>query len=601
MSIDRRKALSLLAFTSAAPFAATAKQAAHYSGSASFEHGVASGDPHTDSVLLWTRVTPKSAAAGAIPVAWEIASDASFKHAVGRGVFATHADRDFTVKVVAEGLKPATEYFYRFRVGKTVSPVGRTRTLPNGETKDLVLAFVTCALYPGGYFNAYDHIAKLGRVDAIVELGDYYYEYGAKPDDYGMAIGKKLNRIPDPPHDIITLADYRTRHALYKADQDLQAAHARAPWICVWDDHETANDSWTGGAENHNPQTEGPWITREQAALKAYYEWMPIREPEPGRAFESINRAFQFGDLATLIMVETRLVARSRQLEYDRAGDIPLAVYDSADPATRKPVTDPAKIADVTAAVKAGAAPPAPYVVGPDVKALYSVIDDSERQMLGARQEEWIELEVAKSVSSGRPWQIFGNQVVMARVQAPDIQRAMGGPEKVAAFAAKLPPAVASRLTRYATYFSFDIPMDLDGWDGYPAARERMYDAIKASNANAVIVSGDSHAAWVNQLYDQAGTTKVAAEFGVTSVTSPSVGEAVPFLDVAKLVTEKNKEVLFNDQKSHGYTKLTITRDAVIGEHVNVEKLAKPYKGGTLVAYRVSPAAGPGIGTIEKI
>jgi alkaline phosphatase D len=153
----------------------------------------------------------------------------------------------------------------------------------------------------------------------------------------------------------------------------------------------------------------------------------------------------------------------------------------------------------------------------------------------------------------------------------------------------------------YATFFPFDIPMDLDGWDGYPAARERMYDAIKASNANAVIVSGDSHAAWVNQLYDNAGTTKVAAEFGVTSVTSPSVGEAVPFLDVAKLIMEKNNEVLFNDQKSHGYTKLTITRDAVVGEHVNVDKLVKPYKSETLVAYRVAPADGPGIGDITKI
>lgn len=600
MSIDRRMALSLLALTPAASLSVSAKEA-RYSGEVSFEHGVASGDPHIDSVLLWTRITPKSAVVGDIPVAWEVASDAAFRHVVAHGVSRTHAERDFTVKVLAEALRPAMEYFYRFRVGKTVSPAGRTRTLPEGGTKDVVLAFVTCALWPGGYFNAYDHIAKLDRVDAIVELGDYYYEYGAKPDDYGMNIGKKLNRVPDPPHDTVTLADYRTRHALYKTDPDLQAAHARAPWICVWDDHETANDSWNGGAENHNPQTEGPWITREQAAMRAYYEWMPIREPEPGRAFESINRSFQFGDLATLIMVETRLVARSRQLEYERPGDIPLAVYDSADPAGRKQVSDAAKIAEVTAAVKAGGAPLAPYVVGPDVKALYDIIDNPERQMLGARQEEWVKLEVAKSVSSGRPWQIFGNQVVMARVQAPDIQRAMGGPEKVAAFAAKLPPAIASRLTLYATFFTFDIPMDLDGWDGYPAARERMYDAIKASNANAVIVSGDSHAAWVNQLYDKAGTTKVAAEFGVTSVTSPSVGEAVPFLDVARLIMDKNKEVLFNDQKSHGYTKLTITRDSVVGEHVNVDKMAKPYMAEVLVSYSVNPADGPGIGEIKKI
>ncbi len=601
MKLNRRKALSLLAFTSAAPLAANAKTTVHYSGAIAFRHGVASGDPQTDNILLWTRVTPDVGTGVSIPVTWELAKDGDFRRIVSHGVFDTHAGRDFTVKAVAEGLKPGSEYFYRFRVGKTISPVGRTQTLTDAPGKDIVLAFVTCSLYPAGYFNAYDHIAKLPRVDAVVELGDYYYEYGAGQNDYAMEIGRKLNRIPDPPHDIVTLADYRTRHALYKSDPDLQAAHARAPWICVWDDHETANDSWVGGAENHDPKTEGPWITREQAALRAYYEWMPIREPEPGRAFESINRSFQFGDLATLIMVETRLVARSRQLEYDRPGDIPLAVYDSADPATRKQVTDPATIATVKAAIESGNPPPAPYIVGPDVPALNRIIDDPERQMLGARQEEWIKLEIAKSVSSGRPWQIFGNQVVMARWQAPDVQRALGGPEKIAAIAAKLPENARQRLLMFATYFSFDIPMDLDGWDGYPAARERMYDAIKASNANAIVVSGDSHAFWVNQLYDRAGTTKVAAEFGVSSVTSPSIGEALPMVDVGKLIMERNREVILNDQRSHGYTLLTATREAVIGEHVSVEKLAKPYAASTLARYRVTPAPGPGIGDITKL
>jgi alkaline phosphatase D len=601
MRIDRRRVLSLLAAGSAAPLPASAKARATYTGSVAFKHGVASGDPHTDSVLLWTRVTPAETAHGSIPVTWELAADDKFRRIVSRGVFVTHADRDFTVKAVAEGLAPGTEYFFRFRAGRAASPPGRTKTLPQGTVNDIVLAFVTCALYPGGYFNAYEHIAKRERVDGIVELGDYYYEYGAGANDYGMEIGRKLNRIPDPPHDIVTLADYRARHSQYKSDPDLQAAHARAAWICVWDDHETANDSWVGGAENHDPKTEGPWITREQAALRAYYEWMPIREPDPGRAFQSINRSFQFGDLATLIMVETRLVARSRQLEYDRPGDIPLAVYDSADPATRKQVTDPATMQTVMSAVRAGNPPPAPYVVGPDVPALRAIIDDPERQMLGTRQEEWIGFELAKSVAAGKPWQIFGNQVVMARVQAPDIQRALGGPEKVASTAAKLPSEVGSRLTTVATYFSFDIPMDLDGWDGYPAARERMYDAIKASNANAVIVSGDSHAFWVNQLYDKTGTTKVAAEFGVTSITSPSIGEALPMLDVAGLIRAHNREVLLNDQHAHGYTLLTVTRDAVIGEHVAVEKLAKPYIASTLARYRVSAAKGAGIGEITKL
>ncbi len=149
-------------------------------------------------------------------------------------------------------------------------------------------------------------------------------------------------------------------------------------------------------------------IEREQAALKAYYEWMPIREPAPGRAFESINRSFQFGDLASLIMVESRLVARSRQLEYDRAGDLPLTVYDSGDPDTRKPVTDPAIAMQVWAAVKAGNPPPAPYAIGPDIPKLTAILNDPERLMLGPRQEEWLKLEIQKSVALKQTWQILG-------------------------------------------------------------------------------------------------------------------------------------------------------------------------------------------------
>jgi alkaline phosphatase D len=164
---------------------------------------------------------------------------------------------------------------------------------------------------PGGLFNAYDDISRLDRVDAIVHLGDYIYEHGA--EGYGAATGVKLGRVVDPPHEIVTLADYRRRHAQYKTDPDLQAAHARAAFICVWDDHEVANDSWLGGAENHQPETEGEWRTRKNAALQAYFEWMPIRDPQPGKPWESINRGFQFGDLATLLMVETRLLARSHQ------------------------------------------------------------------------------------------------------------------------------------------------------------------------------------------------------------------------------------------------------------------------------------------------
>jgi alkaline phosphatase D len=298
--------------------------------------------------------------------------------------------------------------------------------------------------------------------------------------------------------------------------------------------------------------------------------------------------------------VETRLVARSHQLEYDRPGDVPLMVYDSSDPQNRKPVSDPAVIQQVFAAAKAGQPVPAPYTVGPDVKSLQAIIGDPERLMLGARQEEWLKLEVAKSVTSGRPWQILGNQVVMARTKAPNLAAAFGR-DKVEAMIMQLPEDQRARGRTFVEFFTYDIPFDLDGWDGYPAARERMYDAIKASNANAVVVSGDSHAFWVNQLYDASGAVKVAAEFGVSSVTSPSFGDYLPGVDLGKVLMDQNKEILFSDQSKKGYTLLTVTRDAAVGEQIAVDKLTKPYTAGSLVRFRVSPADGPGIGAIEKI
>ncbi len=599
MKLDRRGALSLLALTSAAPLSVAASGKRRKSQPAiavQFDHGVASGDPLHDRVILWTRITPKVAAGGAVSVGWEISDNNAFSKIVAHGTSTTDADRDYTVKVDAGGLKAGQDYYYRFRVGPGYSATGRTKTLPDGATDKIVLAFVNCALYPAGYFNAYDHLSKMERVDAIVELGDYYYEYGGV-GSYGYEAGKKIGRVAEPQKSIVTLDEYRTRHAQYKTDPDLQAAHARAPWICVWDDHETANDSWVGGAQHHDPKTEGPWIDRERAALRAYYEWMPIREPQPGQPFEAINRSFQFGTLASLIMVETRLVARSQQVEYDSAAK---AVYDSDNPAKRKRVTDAKTISKVMDAVKAGEPVPAPYMVGPDVPAVMALINDPARQMLGARQEEWLKLEIAKSVQGGTPWQILGNQVVMARTRAPDIAASLG-PEKLKALMDVAPAASRARLKQFVDFFTFDIPYDPDGWDGYPAARERMYDAIKASNANAVVVSGDSHAFWVNQLYDAAGEVKVAAEFGTGSVTSPSFGQAFKGIDIAGIFMSQNREILFNDPLHHGYTVLTVTKDSVIGDHIATEIAARPYEAKTLATWRVSPADGPGIGPIDKL
>ncbi|MDB5446443.1 MAG: alkaline phosphatase, partial [Phenylobacterium sp.] len=294
MRIDRRKALGLLGAGAAGPATARSPRRAQADAGATFPWGVASGDPLAEAVIIWT--------ASSMPgeVAWEVAADHGFQRIVRRGVSVASPDRSGAVKVDVRGLKPATDYFYRFRQAGETSPVGRTRTLPVGPTQDVVLAFASCSLFPNGYFNAYGAIADLPRVDAVIHIGDYIYEYGGA-GSYGMDSAVASERPHEPFHDCVSLDDYRTRLAQYRRDPQLQAAHARAPWIVVWDDHETANDSWMGGAQNHDPKTEGDWSLRKAAAIKAYYEWMPIREPAGGGF--AIWRSFDFGDLASLFML----------------------------------------------------------------------------------------------------------------------------------------------------------------------------------------------------------------------------------------------------------------------------------------------------------
>jgi alkaline phosphatase D len=568
MTIDRRRALALfgLGGVGAAGQAMAATPRGLYEGRVVFKHGVASGDPLHDRVVLWTRATAEATTAS-IGVRWDVATDPGFKTIVRQGHATADASRNHTVKVDVTGLKPGTDYFYRFRhakggkaVGKGVG--GRTRTLPKGATKDVVLAVVSCALYPQGYFNAYDAIAKLPRVDAVLHLGDYIYEYGAAPDDYGMASPTAKTRVPDPPREILTLADYRRRHALYKTDPALQAAHARAPWIVVWDDHETADNSWLAGAENHQPATEGDWSKRKAAAIKAYYEWMPIREPAAGTLSEAAWRGFQFGDVATLLMTETRLTARSHQLDYGRD----LAGADGK----------------------------------PDFKAFAVKLKDPERRMMGQGQEQWLAREVDASVKAGVAWQVLGNQVVMARVFNPDLKATMGA-AAYDAYLAKLPAYLATPVEQSRALSPLDLPGNLDAWDGYPADRARVYDIFKAGKARPIVLAGDSHAFWVNELWDDAGTTRVAAEFGVTSVTSPGYGDYLPGAPVDQAFVARSKEVKFTDQAAKGYLLLTLEHGRATGELVAVSTILSPdYQTRALKRFVVTPGDGGGVKALAE-
>jgi alkaline phosphatase D len=255
-----------------------------------FPFGVASGDPRQEQVVLWTKVLPKDIG-GKLEVEWVIASDTQLTEIVGSGTVRTDSSSAFTVHVSAKGLKAGMTYFYRFAYGAHHSPIGRTRTAP--ENPDLLrLAVATCANYPAGYFNGYGLIAKAENIDAVIHLGDYIYEYGART-------GQLRDHIP--PHEILTLNDYRSRYAQYRLDRDLKEAHRLHPFITIWDDHEFANNSFKDGAQNHQPD-EGGWEVRKARARQVYFEWMPVENPER----QSIVRSFNYGGLADLFLLDGR-------------------------------------------------------------------------------------------------------------------------------------------------------------------------------------------------------------------------------------------------------------------------------------------------------
>jgi alkaline phosphatase D len=361
MPVTRRRFLSNSALSLASvPLADLVRpeqafaQAARARAASAFQHGVASGDPRSDRVVIWTRV---SGGTGEVPVRWTVASNPTFTRVVARGETVTGAKRDFTVKVDVAGLMPATTYYYRFEALAGRSAVGRTRTLPAAGASRLRLALASCANYPHGYFNAYARIAERTDLDLVLHLGDYIYDY-----QQGRYLDPDLakDRPVDPPTEILALDDYRRRYALYRTDPDLQAAHQQHPFVCVWDDHEIANNSWRDGAENHQPD-EGDYHVRRAAAYQAYLEWLPVREPGSARQ-PLIYRSFAIGDLADLVMLDTRIIGRDEQVARDN-------------------------------------------VLG---------VEDPRRSILGAGQEGWLEGELMESVRAKARWQVLGQQVMFA-------------------------------------------------------------------------------------------------------------------------------------------------------------------------------------------
>jgi len=260
-----------------------------------FYHGVASGDPLQDRVIIWTRVTPKDSLKE-IPVNWEISDSRNFENIINKGSTTTSPDRDYTVKVDVNNLSPGTQYYYRFKALNKESLIGRTKTA-NESAENLDIAVVSCSNYQFGPFYSYEELARQ-PVDVVLHLGDYIYEYGA--GTYGNS-----SRTHLPEGELITLSDYRIRYSQYRLDTGLRAAHKAHPFITIWDDHEIANNSYKDGAQNHQPEKEGDYDARKAAAKKAYYEWLPVRESE------TLYRSFDYGSLAEIIMLDERLAGRT--------------------------------------------------------------------------------------------------------------------------------------------------------------------------------------------------------------------------------------------------------------------------------------------------
>ncbi len=276
---------------------------------APFYHGVASGDPMPDRVIIWTRITPDTISSAPVSVLWQVATDTGMTHIIQTGSLITDNTRDYTVKVDVTGLSTNTWYYYEFTYNGKNSARGRTRTTPLTNTDSLRFAIVSCANLEAGFFNAYKVLLNRADFDAVICLGDYIYEY----ETGGYSPNATANRQWLPSNEILSLNDYRQRYSTYHLDEDLRKLHQQFPFITIWDDHETANDAWMNGAENHTPATEGPFATRKANAKQAYFEWLPIRQQTSSTDPYQIFRKLTYGNLVDFIMLDTRLHGRDIQ------------------------------------------------------------------------------------------------------------------------------------------------------------------------------------------------------------------------------------------------------------------------------------------------
>lgn len=533
-----------------------------------FEHGVASGDPLQDRVILWTRLTPSDSSAR-LQVTWEIALDQQFKQIIKTDKVTTAAAQDFTVKVDAIGLKPNQSYFYRFVFGDKISPVGQTKTLPTSTSK-VSFAVCSCSNYPAGYFYVYREMAKQ-NVDVVIHLGDYIYEYGA--DGYATEDAAKLGRTLPANNDkeIIKLDDYRKRYALYRKDKDLQALHHRHPFIVIWDDHELANDAWREGAENHTEETansknEGKFSERKLAALQAYFEWMPIRPIDDQHI--KIYRQFDFGNLVQLTMLDTRIIARDQQLDY--------VDYMTAN--------------------------------GLNAAKFQADLTNPARTLMGYTQRDWL---LGKLQQSTATWNVLGQQILMAKMFIPAelllslAEITSGNPTadtlnkmntqitELVTLKMRLKQGDPSLTSQEKARILTVAPYNLDAWDGYFVEREILYGTLAQLNKKVVVLAGDTHNAWSSNLYSKDGAF-VGVELATSSVSSPGL-EKYLNIPLARLqqfefaFTTLIDELNYCNLNQRGYLMVQFDETQVQSQWVYVDSIKKSeYSIDTARQYQLS-------------
>ncbi|MFW0735708.1 alkaline phosphatase D family protein [Flavobacterium sp. T12S277] len=502
-----------------------------------FETGVASFDPTETGVIIWTRYSTGSDA----EITWEISKDALFKEVIRKGQAGASSANDFTIAVDVQNISSNTKYYYRFYNAKTkqVTVTGETRTLPSktDSVNEVKMAVVSCSNFPAGLFNVYGAIAS-SDADVVVHLGDYIYEYA--PGQYGTnPFTNPLGREHKPAKEITNLSDYRERYRQYRGDKNLQLLHQKKPFICVWDDHEFANDTYKSGAENHQP-AEGDFQMRKMAAFQAYSEYIPLKTGKDLR----IYRSFNFGNILSLYMMDTRVIARDKQLSYtdyiDNGGNFDQTKFK----------TD---------------------LLSPT------------RKLIGSEQMTWLGSQINADTAK---WKVLGQQILMTKMLIPaellmllnQILAEVGKlgsatPATMKALTTTIsqlvvikmrykqndPSLTAQEIARVKT----TLPYNLDAWDGYFAEREQLYAIL--SGKNVVVLAGDTHNAWMGKLTDMQGK-HIGTEIACSSVSSPGLegylgitSDPSKAIELAQAFTVLIDDLEYANLYKRGYTYLKFT------------------------------------------